>query len=101
MFKRQIVAALFLIGVGVLSGIILLANFSDHSIESLFAGNIADIGAKNAPVTLNENVKALNNAFVAVSEASNETVVSISVVAEKKVQKNQWLKRNLNSPTIF
>lgn len=89
MFKRQIVAAMFLIGVGVLSGIILVANFSDNSLESLFAANIADIGAKNAPVTLNENVKALNNAFVAVSEASNETVVSISVVAEKKVQKNQ------------
>ena len=89
MLKRQIVAAMFLIGVGVLSGIILVANFSDNSLESLFAANIADIGAKNAPVTLNENVKALNNAFVAVSEASNETVVSISVVAEKKVQKNQ------------
>lgn len=89
MRKSQIFASLFFVGVGIIFGVILLANFSENSLESLFAGGVSDIGAKNAPVTLNENVKALNNAFVAVSEASNETVVSISVVTEKKVVRNQ------------
>lgn len=89
MRKSQIFASLFFVGVGIIFGVILLANFSENGLQSLLAGGVSDIGAKNAPVTLNENVKALNNAFVAVSEASNETVVSISVVAEKKVAKNQ------------
>lgn len=47
--------------------------------SSLFAQNLPKIGADKAPVVMNDAVKALNNAMVAVSEAVKPTVVAISV----------------------
>ncbi|MBX7156268.1 MAG: Do family serine endopeptidase [Bacteriodetes bacterium] len=85
MNKRPALIATALIGVGVVVGVILVTVFSGGSIGSLFAGGINDIGAKSAPVKVSDNVRMLNDAFVAASKAVSPTVVSINVTTEKKV----------------
>jgi serine protease Do len=86
--KSSLVAA-SLVGMGVVAGIFLVTAFSGSSLSSLFAGGINDIGAKSAPLKVGENVRMLNDAFVAASKAVSTTVVSINVVTERKAQRNQ------------
>lgn len=78
--KRNIIAAVTLIGVGVFIGIMLVSNLTPNIIDSVF-GEEKDvkIGADNAPVIMDEPSKFLNNALVAASEATIPTVVSLNV----------------------
>jgi serine protease Do len=89
MNKRSLVAAIMLIGVGIIFGVVLVSNFGNGGMGSLFAGGIKDVGAKNPPVVVNETVKALNDAYKAVSKSVNPSVVSINVLTETKVPKNR------------
>ncbi len=78
--KRNIIAAVSLLGVGVFIGIMLVSNLTPNIINSVF-GEEKDvkIGADNAPVIMDEPSKLLNNALVAASEATIPTVVSLNV----------------------
>ncbi len=80
--KRDIIAAIALIGLGIFLGVLLVTNFNADGIKSLFADTPKEIGLSQAPVSVNPTVQALNEAFNAVSEAVNPTVVSISVEFE-------------------
>ncbi len=51
-------------------------------LNSLIAKDLPKIGASAPPIQIDNSIKALNNALVAVSEAVNPTVVSITVVSE-------------------
>lgn len=89
MNKRSLAAAIMLIGVGIIFGVVLVSNFGNGGVGSLFAGGVKDIGAKNPPVVVNETVRALNDAYKAVSKSVNPSVVSINVLTETKVPKNR------------
>ncbi len=80
--KRNIITAVGLIGLGIFIGMLLLTNFDSSSIKSLFADSDIKVGSTQPPVALSPSVKALSDAFVAVSEAVNPSVVSISVEYE-------------------
>ena len=84
--KKKSVAALSLIGIGIMIGVVIA--FNSSFISNLFAKE--NIGASAPPIVLNEQVKALNNAFVAVSDAVLPTVVSISVEIEAKAGRNPF-----------
>lgn len=81
--KRNIIAAVTLVGVGVFIGIMLVSNITPNFIDSVFAEERdVNIGAENAPVIMDEPSKVLNNALVAASDATIPTVVSINVEVE-------------------
>ncbi len=83
MQKKTLLAAVALIGVGVVFGVMLMTSVGGNALNSVFAsGN--ELGAKNAPVQTPEAVKMLNNQFVAVSEAVKRSVVSISVTVKRE-----------------
>lgn len=70
----------------------LVSQFNGGAVSSLFAGGVKNIGAKNPPVVVGAQAKAINDAFVAASKAVNPIVVSISVVGEKKVAGTQYVR---------
>ncbi len=90
--KRNLIATLSLLGVGIILGAWLVLTFTSNSGLNLFAKE--KIGADAPPITLPENVKAINDAFVNASNAVLPTVVSINVVIETKTNNNpfrdQW-----------
>lgn len=93
MKRRPALVATALIGIGVAVGVILVTALSGGSVGSLFAGGINDIGAKNAPVKVTDNVRMMNEAFVAASKAVSPTVVSINVVTVRKSQRGGDLRQ--------
>jgi len=80
--KRNILAAIGLLGVGITLGVWLVMTFGSDSGLGLFANE--KIGADNPPVVMSPTVKALNEAMVNVSEAVLPTVVSVNVTVEEK-----------------
>jgi len=90
--KRNVIAGLSLIGVGIVLGIMLVHYFGLDNRLSLFAKE--KIGADAPPIKLPESVAAMNEAFVNVSNAVLPTVVSINVIVEEKKSQNpfreQW-----------
>lgn len=71
------------LGLAVVTVILFFFNITPQSLNTLFANNI-ELGASKPPVVVPDNVRALNNAMIAVSEAVLPTVVSIQVVVETK-----------------
>jgi len=74
--KRNVIAAIGLLGIGITLGIWLVSTFDTNSGFKLFANE--KIGAEKAPVTISETAKAINDALVNVSDAVLPTVVSIN-----------------------
>ena len=89
MSKRALFTAVSLIGVGIIFGVVLMTSISQNAIEQVFAQS-PNLGASAAPVHMPEMLKALNNQFTAVSEATTKSVVSINV----KIERNKS-ERNL------
>ena len=79
MSKRTLLTAVSLISVGIVFGVVLMTSISENALERVFAQE-ANLGASTAPVQTPAALKALNDQFVAVSEATTQSVVSISVV---------------------
>jgi serine protease Do len=89
MKNRPMLAAVVLVGIGVILGVGLVSTFEHNTLSTLFAQATAqikksDIGAKQAPVKVESSAQVLNNAFKAVSKAVNPSVVSITVTTERK-----------------
>lgn len=78
--KKSIFAAIGLISLGIIFGIFLVSSFSSGTINDLWAEE--KVGADRAPVALSPDAMALNNSFVAASQAVTNTVVSIGVETE-------------------
>lgn len=83
MSKRTLLTAIGLIGIGVVFGVAVMTNFGSNAIERAFAQGTT-LGAQTAPVATPPLVQALNDQFVAVSEATTKSVVFISVQTEAK-----------------
>lgn len=82
--NKQILKPALFLGVGVFLGVLLVSSFDSSLLNSLFASEKNKIGADSAPVTMNSQMKIINDSFVAVSDAVLPTVVSINVEAEMK-----------------
>ncbi|MCX6141241.1 MAG: trypsin-like peptidase domain-containing protein [Candidatus Kapabacteria bacterium] len=83
MSKKSLITAVALIGVGIVFGVVLMTSFGGNAIENLFAGG-TELGAASPPAPASAAVKALNDQFVAVSNAVTQSVVSISVKMDRK-----------------
>lgn len=88
--RSPLLLAIALIGVGIVFGIILVTSFSSNSLTRVFAGGTDDIGAKAPPVTVGNEARILDEAFVSASKAVTPTVVSISVIGEAKAPQNPF-----------
>jgi serine protease Do len=82
--KRNAIAAVLLVSIGIIIGVFLVSHYSTDSISTLFATENTKIGSEQAPVKPSEAVRAFNDAMVAVSDSVVPSVVSISVIIEKK-----------------
>ncbi|MCX6153318.1 MAG: trypsin-like peptidase domain-containing protein [Candidatus Kapabacteria bacterium] len=82
MKKSSVLAGGLITSVILIVALIILTNSS-----AMFGGDVK-IGAGSPPVTLNPQIKAMNDGLVAASNAVNPTVVSISVDMEIKQTPN-------------
>lgn len=92
MNKRALFVATSLIGVGIVFGVALMTTFGGNAIQDLFAAT-GDLGAKQAPAAAPATVQALNDQFVAVSQAVTKSVVSISVTIDRAKDKSAFPPR--------
>ncbi len=81
--KRNILAAIGLLGLGMVIGILLISHFSPDSVSNLLAD---EYGTAEAPVEIAPGADAVNRAFNNVSNAVKPTVVSIRVEVETSTQ---------------
>jgi serine protease Do len=83
--KKSIIAAIALICVGIIFGVVLVSSFS--GVKWGFAQNVT-LGAKNPPIAA-ENLKALSDAYVAIAKEITPKVVLIEVVTKPVSVKNE------------
>lgn len=88
--KRNTITVFGLAGAGALLVALIITTISPGFVTDLVAAE--NIGAKNPPIVLSENVRALNQAYVSVSKAVIPTVVSISVMVESKAASNPFME---------
>ena len=86
--KRNILAAIGLLGLGITIGVWMVSWFSAGNGFGLFAKE--KIGADSAPVVVSPMAQAINDALINVSEAVLPTVVSVNVVVEEKGRSNPF-----------
>ena len=77
MSMKSVVAAVFLISLGIIFGVVLVSSFKGVDIS--FAGDDVKLGAKQAPVKLNTTLQSLNEAFHSVGETVTPSVVYVEV----------------------
>jgi len=82
MSKKPILAALFLIFIGIVFGVVLVSNFH-FGITPGFAGDPQVKLGASAPIN-NPDYKALSKAYIDVSKAVSPTVVSITITMKEK-----------------
>lgn len=83
MSRSSTIAAVALIGIGIVIGVILMTGIGENALQQAFASGT--IGAGSAPMQAPESLRALNNQFVAVSEAATKSVVYISAKVSRDV----------------
>ncbi len=84
MSRKSVFAALFLIFIGIVFGVVLVSSFRG-GIEPVFAGDPqVKLGAKTPIKRVDPDVKAFSKAFVDVSKSVSPTVVSITVTTKGK-----------------
>ena len=85
---KPFVTAIVLIGIGLVMGVVLVSQFGGGSAEVVQAKatHVSDLGAAAPPVQVTSQAEALNDAFVAVSDAVAPQVVSIAVMSEEEQQ---------------
>jgi serine protease Do len=86
MSKKSIIISALLVVVVLFFSAILVANFS--GIKRLIAGSQIDFRT-DTPVTANQNIKGLNDAFVEISKAVTPSVVFIDVTTSAKKNDNK------------
>ncbi|MEN3026742.1 MAG: Do family serine endopeptidase [Chlorobiota bacterium] len=92
MDRRMLLAAVGLIAVGMVMGIVLVSHLgSGSAIGTLLAQtrlNSSTLGAKQPPIQLSEAVRQLNQVFVDVANAVTPSVVGIRVLRERGQQRD-------------
>ena len=87
MSKKSVLAALFLIFIGVIFGVILVSNFTTGITPGYAGDPNVTLGGVNQ--IKNPDYKALSKAFIDVSKAVSPTVVSISVMKSSTSKSDQ------------
>ncbi|MDI6765901.1 MAG: Do family serine endopeptidase [Bacteroidota bacterium] len=82
MAKKSILAAIFLIFIGIIFGIVLVSNFQFGVLQGFAGDQQAKLGAQSQ--IDNPDYKALSKAFIDVSKSISPTVVSITVTTKEK-----------------
>ncbi len=82
--RSQFLRTVALVGIGIVAGILLVAELSSIPMARLFGQSVRDIGAKQPPIKVPDNVRALNDAFVAAANAVQPTVVYIEVLSKDR-----------------
>ncbi|HVN47342.1 MAG TPA: Do family serine endopeptidase [Bacteroidota bacterium] len=77
MSMKSVVAAVFLISLGIVFGVVLVSSFK--GVDFSFAGDDVKLGAKQAPVKPNATLQLLNDAFHSVGETVTPSVVYVEV----------------------
>ncbi|MCX8050324.1 MAG: Do family serine endopeptidase [Chlorobi bacterium] len=80
--QRSALRAGALVAIGLIVGVFFVAELTNIPVSKLFGQGIRQIGAKQPPVKMPDNVRAINDAFIAAANAVSPTVVSIEVTGE-------------------
>jgi len=80
MSTKSILAAVFMISLGIIFGVVLVSSFK--GVDFSFAGEDVKLGAQQAPVKPNSTLQALNEAFHNVSKTVTPSVVFVQVEAD-------------------
>lgn len=88
--NRTIMKASVLSAAGIVVAVLVIMSFDNGILRTLFAAETPKIGAERAPVQVPDNVKALNDAYISVSNAVLPTVVSISVEFESRAAESPF-----------
>ncbi len=84
MSTKSILAAVFLISLGIIFGVVLVSSFKGFDFS--FAGEDVKLGAQQAPVKPNSTLQALNDAFHTVSKTVTPSVVFIQVEMDRETE---------------
>ncbi len=77
MSSKSILAAVFLISLGIIFGVVLVSSFK--GVDFSFAGEDVKLGAQQAPIKPNSTLQALNEAFHNVGKTVTPSVVFVQV----------------------
>jgi serine protease Do len=77
MSTKSTLAAVFLISLGIIFGVVLVSSFK--GVDFSFAGDDVKLGAQQAPIKPNSTLQILNNAFHEVSKTVTPSVVYVQV----------------------
>ncbi len=95
--KKSIIAAGFVVLLSIIFGAVLIANFS--GVKVVHSDSQIEFNT-TPPITVNPNVKSLNDAFVEISKTVTPTVVYIEVKTAPKKQENPQ-QQDPNDPFKF
>jgi serine protease Do len=82
MSTKSILAAVFLISLGIIFGVVLVSSFK--GVDFSFAGDDVKLGAQQAPIKPNSTLQALNEAFHTVSKSVTPSVVFVKVEMDQE-----------------
>ena len=77
MSTKSVLAAVFLISLGIIFGVVLVSSFK--GVDFSFAGEDVKLGAQQAPIKPNSTLQALNEAFHDVGKTVTPSVVYVQV----------------------
>jgi len=77
MSTKSVLAAVFLISLGIIFGVVLVSSFK--GVDFSFAGEDVKLGAQQAPIKPNSTLQALNEAFHSVGKTVTPSVVYVEV----------------------
>lgn len=84
MSKRSVFAAIFLLSIGIIFGMVLVSNFRGGVVQGFAGDTIVQLGAPSQVKNSSTDVKGFSKAFVEVSKAVTPMVVSITVTTKGK-----------------
>lgn len=96
--RKSIIAAGFVVLLSIIFGAVLIANFS--GVKVVHSDSQIEFNT-TPPITVNPNVKSLNDAFVEISKTVTPTVVYIEVKTAPKKQENNQQQPDQNDPFKF
>ena len=97
MSTKSILAAVFLISLGIIFGVVLVSSFK--GVDFSFAGDDVKLGAQQSPIKSNSTLQALNEAFHNVGTAVTPSVVYVEVTmggepeSENQDDSDQFFRR--------
>lgn len=96
--RKSIIAAGFVVLLSIIFGAVLIANFS--GVKVVHSDSQVEFNT-TPPITVNPNVKSLNDAFIEISKTVTPTVVYIEVKSGQKQPENNQPPQDPNDPFRF